>query len=155
MNTKKYLSAEWKFVEPLSIRSKAQLIQFKNSCKELENFFIEKQITLNKFNFYGTDYNSFLSLELKYEDFDNLKKNKSEFYEFLDKNLPVNCGKEDWLDHFHIHESLSSFHKSNSRMTTHLLLVLNYRQLEVEFPSHDFICMSEDLNNTKDLQKAA
>ena len=155
MKTKKYLSKEWKFVKPLSIRTSAHLIQFRSSCLALEEFLAEKGLHLKKFSFHGTDYNSYLSLDLDFEDYDILKKEKWDFYRFLHKNLPVNYREIDWFDHFYIHQSLSSVFQSKDDHKTHISLVLNYRQYEVEFPSHDFICMSEDLNRIDDLQKAA
>jgi len=149
MNTKKYLSDEWKFVEPLSIRSSAHLGIFKSACIDFEDFLIEKGVTLKEFTFHGTDYNSYLSLEVKYEDYEIIKEQRWSFYAFLEKNLPVNYRKMDWMEDEYIHQSISKLYHFESTQRTCLNLVLDYRQYKVEFPSHDFICMSEDLNKTK------
>jgi hypothetical protein len=155
METKKYLSNEWKFVEPLSIRTSAQLRQLRASCFALEDFLAELAVTLKKFTFHGTDYNSYLSLELDFTDYPVLESARWDFYGFLIKKLPVNYREVDWMNDFHIHQSLSSIFQSKDDQKTYISLVLNYRQYQVEFPSHDFICMSEDLNRTDDLRKAA
>ena len=155
MKTKKYLSNEWKFVEPLSIRTSVQLNQLRTSCFALEDFLAEKGASLNKFTFHGTDYNSYLWLELNLEDYEILKKQQWSFYVFLSKNLPVNYRQLDWMDDEFIHQSLSSISQSEDTQKTYIKLVLNYRQYEVEFPSHDFICMSEDLKRAGGLKKAA
>lgn len=155
MKTKKYLSKEWKFVKPLSIRTSVHLNQFRSSCFALEDFLAEKEITVKKFTFHGTDYNSYLSLEIGFDDYDVLESKRWDFYRFLHKKLPVNYREIDWMNNFHIHQSLSGVFQSKDDQKTYITLVLDYRQYEVEFPSHDFICMSEDLNRTDDLQKAA
>ena len=155
MKTKKYLSNEWKFVEPLSIRTSVQLNQLRTSCFALEDFLAEKGASLNKFTFHGTDYNSYLWLELNLEDYEILKKQQWSFYVFLSKNLPVNYRQLDWMDDEFIHQSLSSISQSEDTQKTYIKLVLNYRQYDVEFPSHDFVCMSEDLNRADGLREAA
>lgn len=155
MKTKKYLSNEWKFVKPLSIRTTVQLNHFKATCFALEDFLAEKGITVKKFTFHGTDYNSYLGLEIGFDDYDVLDRNRWDFYKFLHKKLPVNYREIDWMNDFHLLDSLSSVFQSKNSQKTHISLVLDYRQLEVEFPSHDFICMSEDLNRADGLREAA
>jgi hypothetical protein len=155
MKSKKYLSNEWKFVKPLSIRTTVQLNQFKATCFALEDFLAEKGVTVKEFKFHGTDYNTYLDLELGFEDDVILKKERWDFYRFLHKHLPVNYREIDWMEDPYIQQSLSRLFHFKKDERTHLRLVLDYCQFEVEFPSHDFICMSEDLNRTDDLQKAA
>jgi hypothetical protein len=155
MKNKKYLSNQWKFVKPLSIRTSAQLIQFKATCFALEDFLAGKGVTVKEFKFHGTDYNSYLDLELVFEDYEILKKERWDFYKFLHRRLPVNYRQMDWMEDPYIQQSLSRlFHFKNDKRTL-LRLVLDHCQFKVEFPSHDFICMSEDLNKTDDLRKAA
>jgi hypothetical protein len=155
MESKKYLSDEWKFVEPLSIRTSVQLNQLRTSCFALENYLAEIGATVNEFTFHGTDYNSYLWLELNFEDYEILKMHQWKFYGFLNKNLPVNFRQVDWMEDEFVHQSLSSIYQSQESRKTYLKLVLDYRQYDVEFPSHDFICMSHDLNRADCLQKAA
>ncbi len=155
MNKKKHLSDEWKFVKPLSIRTEVQLIQFKSACAALEEFLAKKGLHLKKFSFHGTDYNSYLSLNLDFEDFDILMNERWDFYRFLHKKLPVNYREIDWMEDFYIHQSLSSVFQSKDNQKTYVNLVLDYCQYEVEFPSHDFICMSEDENEfTRHIKKS-
>lgn len=155
MEAKKYLSNEWKFVKPLSIRTSVQLNQLMTSCFALEDFLVEKGATVNKFTFHGTDYNSYLWLELNLEDYGILQKQRWKFYGFLNKNLPVKYRQLDWMEDEFIHQSISSVHQSESYQRTFVKLVLDYRQYDVEFPSHDFVCMSEDLNRADGLREAA
>ncbi len=155
MKTKKYLSNEWKFVEPLTIRTSVHLYQLKTSCLALEDFLAEKGITVKEFTFHGTDYNSYLSLELNFEDYEILKKQRWSFYGFLNKNLPVNYRQMDWMEDEFIHQSISRLYHFKDTKKTSLRLVLDYRQYEIEFPSHDFICMSEDENEfTRHIKKS-
>jgi hypothetical protein len=151
MSTKKHLSDEWEFVKPLSIRTEVQLIQFKSACAALEDFLSENGITVKKFKFHGTDYNSFLFLELAFEDYESLKNKRWDFYRFLHRSLPVNFRKIDWFDDTYIQQSLSRLSQLKDEKRTNLILVLDYCQYKVEFPSHDFICMSEDLVKAKAL----
>jgi len=146
MNTKKYLSGQWKFVKPLSIRAKVNLIDFQAACFALEEFLAEKGLHLKKFQFYADDYNSYLSLDLDLEDYEILMNERFKFYGFLHKNLPVNHRELDWFNDFHLQESLSFIVQCNELNVTGLHLVLNRRQYEVEFPSHDFFVMSQELN---------
>lgn len=155
MKTKKYLSNEWKFVKPLSIRTTVQLNEFKATCMALEDFLADRGVTVKEFKFHGTDYNSYLDLELAFEDYEILKNEQWDFYKFLRKHLPVNYRQVDWMEDSYIQQSLSRLFQLKKDRRTHLRLVLDYCQYEVEFPSHDFICMSEDLNKVNDLQKAA
>lgn len=149
MNTKKYLSDEWEFEQPLSIRTTVQLNQFKATCMALEDFLADKGVTVKQFKFHGTDYNSYLGLELAFEDYEVLKNERWDFYRFLHKHLPVNYREIDWMEDPYIHQSLSRLFQLKKDESTHLRLVLDYCQYDVEFPSHDFICMSENLGRAK------
>jgi len=157
MNTTKYLSGQWKFVKPLSTRTVFQLANFRVACFELETFLAEKGLHLKKFKFYADDFNSYLSLNLDFEDYEILMKERFEFYRFLRKNLPVNHKYDDWFINIYIPkclESVSSIVQCNERNETLLSLVLDYRQYQpfqkpdqvFLFPSHDFLFMSQKRN---------
>ena len=147
MKENRHPSNQWKFAKELSIRTKAQVITFKSKCHLLEEFLFDRGVTINKFSFHGTDYNSYLHLEMKFEDYEILHKSRWEFYRFLHKHLPINFREIDWMGDKFIHQSISRISQWKDDKKTSLRLVLDYQQHDVEYPSHDFICMSEDVMN--------
>jgi hypothetical protein len=146
MITKKYLSTEWKFVEPLSTRTRVKIDDFRVACWALEYFLAEKGLHLKKYQFYGFYGKCGLILELDYADCEILKEERFQLYEFLHKNLPVKHGVLDWFNDPSRDESFSYICVCTQLNTTYLSLILDYGQSRVEFPSPDVLYMSRALN---------
>lgn len=152
--TKTYLYESWEFVEPLSLRSQACLSQFKYKCELLEDFLFEMGAPLKNFSFGTNDYNILLHLDFYLVHYDRIQEKRFGLYNFLNTRLPISYINYDWMNDYFIRESLSFSCKNDENNYFTIILALNTSNLEAYYPSHDFICMSEDLMNSKKIKAA-
>lgn len=140
-----YLSKNWVFAKPLSIMGSCRLREFKSACCELENLLESLNVVLTQFDYHAGEYSAALNLNFRLEDGATIEKHKRVIYWYLNKYLPVTRRQLDWMSDDYIHQCLSYFYTNTTEGYAHLRLVLDFDNTVIEYPSHDFLCMSEDL----------
>lgn len=142
-NLNEYASDQMEFSEPLSALSSVKLMTFKSNCRLIEKLFKSIDTDLLDFKFSAGNYGVNVYLTFSHKSTESIKENRWLLYGFFTHIFPVNYRELDWFEDKFIHQTLSSFFEPNDKEFVRLKLSLNYDQFEVEFPSHDFFCLSQ------------
>lgn len=142
-NLNQYISDQMTFVEPLSVLDSSQLMMFRFNCHLIEKLFNSIEAELLNFEYSAGNYGTNIYLTFSHKSADIIRKNRWLLYDFFTHIFPVNYRELDWLDDHFIHQSLSNFYEPKSKEFVRLKLALNYDQIDVQFPSHDFFCLCQ------------
>lgn len=151
INTMNYKSNNLKFIKPLSISGYARLYEFQDGIRKMEDFFIDLEVNLESVEIFANEYATVLYFEFDFEDFDVLTKrtNRFQLYRFLDEHFPVRSREIDWMFDEFIQQTLSGIFQNKESKKTVLKLALDDGNSVLNYPSHDFFCLSHDLMATK------